>query len=165
MTDGDAADARLADPGGRAGDPQTRHRLRPQCGIDVVDRRRHRHRAVCPGPTWKAAVAELVDDSGLDEIDMAFAATGDAGVMLYLLGDVFGEIDGRRVEPEAGLPFEQTIQWPFMGVGLFVGDAAADPVGHERFALVGGVVPASGARVHSPEVSGATAFYERRSNA
>lgn len=112
-----------------------------------------------PGHALTRAVATLVDDSGLDDVDIAFAAPGDAGIMVYLRGDVFGELDGRRVAPEGGRPFEQSVQWPFMGLGLFVGDAVADPIGEERFALVDGMVPAAGARLHSPEVSGATAFY------
>lgn len=104
-------------------------------------------------------IAELVAAADLDEADVAFAAPDSVGITLYLTGRVFGEIDGRRVEPLEGRPFEQAIPWPFLGLSLVVAGSTPDPAGEERFDLVDGVVPAAGARLHSPQTSGATEFY------
>ncbi|MFT3661069.1 MAG: FHA domain-containing protein [Gordonia sp. (in: high G+C Gram-positive bacteria)] len=105
------------------------------------------------------AVAELVASSDLDGVDLAFAAPDEVGITLFLLGRVYGEIDGRRVEPIGRHPFERAIPWPFLGLGLFTDDAVPDPAGAERFDLVEGAVPSAGARLHSPEESGVTSFY------
>ncbi|WP_448222003.1 FHA domain-containing protein [Gordonia iterans] len=104
-------------------------------------------------------VAELVAAADLDEADVAFAAPDSVGITLFLTGRVFGEIDGRRVEPLEGRPFEQAIPWPFLGLCLVVAGSTPDPAGEERFDLVDGVVPAAAARLHSPQTSGATEFY------
>ncbi|GAB05423.1 hypothetical protein GOAMR_34_00900 [Gordonia amarae NBRC 15530] len=95
------------------------------------------------------AIAQLVATAD-DEIDIAFAATDRVGVAAFLNGQVFAEADGRRIEPEPGVPFDRALPWAHEGFGLYLAGVKPAEPGRERFDLVQGMVPAGGALLHVP---------------
>ncbi len=95
------------------------------------------------------AIAQLVATAD-DDIDMAFAATDRVGIAAFLNGRVFAEVDGRRIEPGPGTPFDRALPWSHEGFGLYLAGITPAEPGRERFDLVRGVVPAAGALLHVP---------------
>ncbi|WP_238423596.1 FHA domain-containing protein [Gordonia sp. 'Campus'] len=95
------------------------------------------------------ALAQLVANAD-DPVDIGFAAPDNAGIAIFLAGAVYGETDGTRIEPADGNTFDKAVPWPFEGLGLYLAETQPAEVGDERFDLVDGVVPASGALLHTP---------------
>ena len=90
------------------------------------------------------ALAQLVATAD-DPVDIAFAAPDNAGIAIFLSGRVYGETDGKRIEPPAGDSYDRAVPWPFEGLGLYLAGTMPAEVGDERFDLVQGTVPAAGA--------------------
>ena len=95
------------------------------------------------------ALAQLVLTAD-EQIDIAFAAPDNVGIAIFLSGRVYGETDGKRIEPPPGETYDKAIPWPFEGLGLYLDGTVPAEVGEERFDLVDGVVPASGTLLHTP---------------
>ncbi len=96
------------------------------------------------------ALAQLVLTAD-EQIDIAFAAPDNVGIAIFLSGGrVYGETDGKRIEPPPGETYDKAIPWPFEGLGLYLDGTVPAEVGEERFDLVDGVVPASGTLLHTP---------------
>ena len=95
------------------------------------------------------ALAQLVATAD-DPVDIAFAAPDNAGIAIFLSGRVYGETDGKRIEPPAGDSYDRAVPWPFEGLGLYLAGTKPAEVGDERFDLVQGTVPAAGALLHTP---------------
>ncbi|PKZ63644.1 forkhead-associated protein [Gordonia terrae] len=95
------------------------------------------------------ALAQLVATAA-DPVDIAFAAPDSAGIAIFLSGRVYGETDGKRVEPAAGDTYDRAVPWPYEGLGLYLAGTEPAEVGEERFDLVEGTVPAAGALLHTP---------------
>jgi len=95
------------------------------------------------------ALAQLVLTAD-EQIDIAFAAPDNVGIAIFMSGRVYGETDGKRIEPPPGDAYDKAIPWPFEGLGLYLEGSVPAEVGEERFDLVDGVVPASGTLLHTP---------------
>ncbi|MBM7277241.1 FHA domain-containing protein [Gordonia rubripertincta] len=95
------------------------------------------------------ALAQLVLTAD-EQIDIAFAAPDNVGIAIFLSGRVYGETDGKRIEPPPGDTYDKAIPWPSEGLGLYLEGTVPAEVGEERFDLVDGVVPASGTLLHTP---------------
>ncbi|GAB83445.1 FHA domain-containing protein, partial [Gordonia rubripertincta] len=95
------------------------------------------------------ALAQLVLTAD-EQIDIAFAAPDNVGIAIFMSGRVYGETDGKRIEPPPGDTYDKAIPWPSEGLGLYLEGTVPAEVGEERFDLVDGVVPASGTLLHTP---------------
>ncbi len=95
------------------------------------------------------ALAQLVLTAD-EQIDIAFAAPDNVGIAIFLSGRVYGETDGKRIEPPPGDTYDKAIPWPSEGLGLYLEGTVPAEVGEERFDLVDGAVPASGTLLHTP---------------
>ncbi|EON30968.1 forkhead-associated protein [Gordonia terrae C-6] len=95
------------------------------------------------------ALAQLVATAD-EPVDIAFAAPDSAGIAIFLSGRVYGETDGKRMEPAAGDTYDRAVPWPYEGLGLYLAGTEPAEVGEERFDLVEGMVPAAGALLHTP---------------
>lgn len=95
------------------------------------------------------ALAQLVATAE-GPVDIAFAAPDSAGIAIFLSGRVYGETDGKRIEPAPGDTYDRAVPWPYEGLGLYLAGTEPAEVGEERFDLVEGTVPAAGALLHTP---------------